>query len=51
VNQPTGFQEQAAHSAMQVSWNASSNVCKEKRGGVSYRVDLYAIGPAGVPYK
>jgi hypothetical protein len=21
------------------------------RGGVSYRVDLYAIGPVGVPYK
>jgi hypothetical protein len=51
VDFPSGFQEGKASSTVKMAWKASTHDCAKKRGGVSYRVDLYAIGPAGVPYK
>ncbi|HEY3124914.1 MAG TPA: hypothetical protein VGK70_12755 [Thermoanaerobaculia bacterium] len=53
VEAPLGFHEGAKSSNIVVESVAVADDCEKppKRGGVSYRVDLYIIGPAGVPHR
>jgi hypothetical protein len=52
VEFPFGFPEGSSSASLSMKWEADYNCCPPKKhGGVSYRVDLWAIGPENVPYK
>ncbi len=52
VQQPTGFNVNASSANVNMAWGVFLNECYgPKRSEVRYRVDLYAVGPRGVPYK
>ena len=51
VLEPAGFTPGAASGTVQMKWCHVSSPQSQSAGKISYRVDLWVIGPAGVPYK
>jgi hypothetical protein len=53
VQAPAGFVADSNNATIAMQWRTWTNWCKRSwtTGGVRYRVDLYAVGPKGVPHK
>jgi hypothetical protein len=52
VQQPAGFNVNAASATIGMRWGNYFNSCVGPRESrVRYRVDLYIVGPKGVPYR
>ncbi|HKY59858.1 MAG TPA: hypothetical protein VJP59_02505, partial [Gemmatimonadota bacterium] len=52
VNAPSGFQMGSSSATIAMNWGLGLNAGKgPTQSEVRYRVDLYAVGPKGVPYK
>lgn len=52
VHAPSGFQMGSSSATVAMNWGLGLNAGKgPTKSEVRYRVDLYAVGPKGVPYK
>lgn len=50
VLEPAGFAPGAKSGTVQMKWCHVSSPSTQTAGKISYRVDLWVVGPAGVPY-
>lgn len=49
---PVGFAQQVTSATISMKWGTYVSYCGGPRNSTaSYRVDLYAVGPKGIPYK